>query len=177
MHSASPALAHRDIKPQNVLVCASGKDRNEETIYQVALTDFGSTRLAVQEITCRADALRLQEDAEANCSAPYRAPELFDVPSQCVVDGRVDVWSLGCVLFFMMYGESPFERALGEAGGSLALAVMNGKIAWPKSPQRAFPEELNSVVLMCLETNPAVRPHVHAVITELQRIKQGWAAA
>ena len=39
-----------------------------------------------------------QEDAEAHCTAPHRAPELFDVPSHCVVDERVDVWSLGCLL-------------------------------------------------------------------------------
>ena len=40
----------------------------------------------------------LQEDAEAHCTAPYRAPELFDVPSHCIIDERVDVWSLGCLL-------------------------------------------------------------------------------
>lgn len=39
-----------------------------------------------------------QEDAEAHCTAPYRPPELFDVPSHCAVDERVDVWSLGCLL-------------------------------------------------------------------------------
>ena len=39
-----------------------------------------------------------QEDAEAHCTAPYRAPELFDVPSHCTIDERVDVWSLGCLL-------------------------------------------------------------------------------
>lgn len=41
----------------------------------------------------------LKDDAvQAHCTAPYKAPELFDVPSQCTVDERVDVWSLGCLL-------------------------------------------------------------------------------
>ena len=35
---------------------------------------------------------------QAHCTAPYKAPELFDVPSQCTIDERVDVWSLGCLL-------------------------------------------------------------------------------
>ena len=35
---------------------------------------------------------------QAHCTAPYKAPELFDVPSECDLDERVDIWSLGCLL-------------------------------------------------------------------------------
>jgi serine/threonine kinase 16 len=35
---------------------------------------------------------------QAHCTATFRAPELFDVPSHCTVDGRMDVWALGCTL-------------------------------------------------------------------------------
>lgn len=73
------------------------------------------------------------------CTAAYRAPELFDVPSQCTIDEKVDIWSLGCTLYFMMYGESPFEKALNERGGSLALAIINAQVwthlGWPYLPQ------------------------------------------
>jgi serine/threonine protein kinase len=33
-----------------------------------------------------------QESAAEACTAPFRAPELFEVPSECTLDERVDVW-------------------------------------------------------------------------------------
>lgn len=86
----------------------------------------------------------------------------------------MDVWALGCVLYYMMYGASPFEHVLGEAGGSLALAVMNGKVIWPKAPRLRYPEDLHALVLKCLDINPATRPHVHAVVSQLQNIATKW---
>ena len=35
---------------------------------------------------------------QAHCTAPYKAPELYDVPSECTLNERVDIWSLGCLL-------------------------------------------------------------------------------
>lgn len=135
---------------------------------QAVLMDFGSARPARVTVRNRTEALSLQEEAEKLCSAPYRAPELFDVASQCVVDERIDVWSLGCVLYFMLYGCSPFERVLEEAGGSLALAVINGSLTFP-SPD-VHSSELRQLVLFCLKTDPQTRPHLHDVMQNVQRM-------
>ena len=40
---------------------------------------------------------------------PYRAPELFDVPSDSTIDERTDVFSLGATLYAMAFYYSPFE--------------------------------------------------------------------
>ena len=67
--------------------------------------DFGSTREARVEVRSRREALRLTDDAEDNCSIAYRAPELFDIPSSATLTEQTDIWSLGCLLFAMAYGE------------------------------------------------------------------------
>ena len=88
------------------------------------LMDFGSVAPAVVAVTSRIEALAVQEEAERHTTAPYRAPELWDVPSSCVIDSKVDIWAAGCVLYYLMVGETPFEKTANEAGGSLMLAIV-----------------------------------------------------
>ena len=67
-------------------------------------------------ILTRTDALELTERAARHTTMPYRAPELFEGgigmrpgPNVTLDHGKCDSWSLGCVLFAVMYGTSPFE--------------------------------------------------------------------
>ena len=57
----------------------------------------------------------MQEEAAAVCTASYRAPELLDTPSQCTIDAKTDVWSVGCTLFNMLYSRTPFENPIEVA--------------------------------------------------------------
>ena len=107
----------------------------------------------------RREALAQQESAAAECTAPFRAPELWDTPSQCDLDERVDVWSLGCTVFAACAGgRSPFEYSMGHAGGSLALAVMSGKYAWPEAATKKYPAEVRDVVKYALNKDWKERP-------------------
>ena len=126
--------------------------------------DFGSAKPAKVTVTDRSQALLIQEKAAGECTASYRAPELWDTPSECVIDERVDVWSLGCLLFAATAaGKTPFEYATDAAGGSLALAVMSGKYAWSEAARKAYPREVMAVAECCLEKDWRARPRARDV--------------
>ncbi|MQM07971.1 hypothetical protein Taro_040817 [Colocasia esculenta] len=165
MHSFDPPYAHNDVKPGNVLI-THRKGQSPIAI----LMDFGSARPARKEIQSRSEALQLQEWAGEHCSAPFRAPELWDCPSHADIDERTDVWSLGCTLYAIMYGVSPFEYALGESGGSLQLAVMNVQIKWPAGPEPSYPEQLRQFVVWMLQPQPTVRPRIDDIVLHVDKL-------
>lgn len=52
----------------------------------------GSMAPAKVQVCGSQDAQKLQDIAAERCSMPYRAPELFNVESYCVIDERTDIW-------------------------------------------------------------------------------------
>ena len=71
----------------------------EDASYNAVLSDFGSVGPSQIIIENRQQSLQLQEEIEVLSSMPYRAPELYDVPSPTVIDEKIDTWSLGCTLY------------------------------------------------------------------------------
>ena len=94
--------------------------------------------------------------------------QLFDVVTGFVIDERVDIWSLGCLLYCMMYGCSPFEGSIAEQGGSLALAVISGRITFP--PNDTYSAALRDLVSFMLVTNHVVRPHIKDVLAKVEAL-------
>lgn len=165
MHSFDPPYAHNDVKPGNVLITW----RKSQPPLAV-LMDFGSAAPAKREVRSRSEALKVQEWAAEHCSAPYRAPELWDCASNSDIDERTDIWSLGCTLYAIMYGVSPFEYSLGESGGSLQLAAMSGQVKWPPGPNPAYPDSLHQFVTWMLQPQAAIRPHIDDVIFHVDKL-------
>ncbi len=196
MHSID--LSHRDVKPHNILLggaaaqhaqragaaATAGPDAAhlvmpapspataaKSELPRAALMDFGSAASAVVAVRSRADALQTQEAAERHTTAPYRAPELWDVPSSCDITPAVDIWAAGCVLYFLLVGASPFERTANEAGGSLMLAVVNGQYSWPEEAKERYPAALLELAEACLAGDAAARPSALELIAKIDALK------
>eukprot|EP01027_Heterolobosea_sp_BB2_P007401 GEZU01011024.1.p1 GENE.GEZU01011024.1~~GEZU01011024.1.p1 ORF type:complete len:243 (+),score=46.16 GEZU01011024.1:71-799(+) len=159
--------AHNDIKPLNILLSDDG--------VTPILLDFGSVSTARHNIETTAQARKIQEIAEKFTSAPYRAPELFEVPTPGFIDERTDVWALGCTLFCFAYYRSPFESHY-EQGGSLKLAAINGRFTFPEvyvNEDRSKPfysNEFKDLIRSMLRTDIASRPTIHQVIESVERL-------
>jgi len=162
LHTCDPPLAHRDIKPHNVLL---------EKDFTPVLMDLGSVAPARVSIRNTRDAQFLQDTAAERCSMTYRPPELFMVPSNCDITEKTDIWSLGCLLYALMYFKSPFDSVY-EHGDSVALAVQSGKTDFPKSSQN-YSTGIKDLVLKMLNLDISFRPSIDNVLDELEDLSAG----
>lgn len=154
------------------------------------LMDLGSLCPSPTPITSRAHALQIQDQAAEHSTMPYRAPELFDVKTDTVIDTAVDIWSLGCTLYACLVGKSPFEARSEETGGSLSLCVLGGDWRFPdegpeqksrgkqkvvvsaaaagdgaeRKAEYVVSEGVKDVVRRCLKVEPGERPGVEELI-------------
>ena len=113
-------ISHRDIKVDNIVLhkastaAASGSKRQKRRVLTPVLMDFGSVGPLKCPLSTWADIVHVTEEAKLHTTLVWRAPELCGGglsygPSEYLDYGKADVWSLGCVLFAMMYGASPCE--------------------------------------------------------------------
>jgi serine/threonine protein kinase len=128
------AVIHRDVKPSNVLLPPDGG---------VKLADMGIARLLSPEA--------LTATLSVRGTALYISPEQVRGDH---VDHRADLYSLGCVLFEMLTGRTPF------AGDLAALSYAHTHTPAPRvrSIDPTVPAAMDELVAAMLEKDPARRP-------------------
>lgn len=102
-HAHEQGMSHRDLKPTNLLVARPSRAVPEP---QVKIADFGTARLAPPP-----DRTPAPGGGAAEC-ADYLAPEQAHAPAHA--DHGADVYSLGCVLYFLLAGRPPFPGGTAE---------------------------------------------------------------
>jgi serine/threonine protein kinase len=103
-------IIHRDIKPHNIIVTQASKD---ERGVLVKVLDFGVARLAEAVNTHKDGEQNLAFDEQAGTPL-YMAPEVI-ASSFGASDHRVDLYSLGCVLYEVLTGHPPFHGNTRDA--------------------------------------------------------------
>ena len=136
-------LVHRDVKPANMMLCRYGEDLDH-----VKVLDFGLVRERLSS-----SVFHTAENAVAGTPA-YLAPEI--ATGSHPVDGRTDLYALGCVAYFLLTGTLVFE---GRSAMQLAVAhATEVPVAPSVRSSLALPAELERIVMRCLEKDPQRRP-------------------
>ena len=131
-------VIHRDIKPENILLSGG----------HALVADFGMAQAVGQLAT-----ERLTETGLAVGTAAYMSPEQATGERQ--LDGRSDVYSLGCVVYEMLVGEPPYT-------GPTAQVIIAKRICDPvplvRRVRSSVPEHVDRAVSQALAIVPADRP-------------------
>ena len=155
-HLNSKDIAHRDLKPGNVLVNPVGNNETPELnslgYLRVKLADFGLAK--TKALT---SALNTQP---AVGTKMYSAPEVFnkDIISYQKYPRKADVWSFGVIFCEILSGMPPFP---GLEDGTLALSELPGRIKnglRPRLPENC-PDYLKFIIESCWKLLPQDRPN------------------
>ena len=146
-------LVHRDIKPQNLMLCEMRGERDF-----VKVLDFGLVKqIGGSQTRDLTAAMRI-------LGTPlYMSPERIRNPSDA--DARADIYALGAVGFFLLTGKRLFET---ETEHDLTYHVLHTvpRLASECSPF-VVPAELDALIGRCLEKDPAARPQSIAEVASI----------
>ncbi|MBI4605522.1 MAG: serine/threonine protein kinase [Planctomycetes bacterium] len=148
-------IVHRDLKPDNVLI-----ERVDDRTDRVRILDFGIAKL----LEGGSEDERPDLTQGGVIGTPrYMSPEQA---GSCPIDGRSDLYSLGCMLFEMLTGRVPFS---GKTARGLLMAHLTApppRLAEAR-PGLEVPEHLEGLVYRLLEKEREARPATAEAVLEI----------
>jgi DNA-binding NtrC family response regulator len=134
-------ILHRDVKPQNLFLCRLGLDFDV-----VKVLDFGLVK------SLHEGAAQLTTEGVLTGTPAYMPPERVMGEA---ADERSDLYSLGCVAYWMLTGRAVFT------GEPMTVMIHHARTV-PQPPSnisgRPLPDRLEEIILSCLEKAPGKRP-------------------
>ena len=134
-------LVHRDVKPSNVLLDRGARPDGSDHVY---LADFGLTRRVSEKSG-------ISDDGHLLGTIDYVAPEQIAGEG---VDGRADVYSLGCVLYECVVGQPPFKR---DSELAVVFAHLETEAPMPSAQRPELPVAFDGVIARALAKEPELR--------------------
>ncbi|MGH2630717.1 MAG: protein kinase domain-containing protein [Actinomycetota bacterium] len=134
-------LVHRDVKPSNMLLDVGARPDGSDHVY---LADFGITKRVSEEAGGG-------DDGHLMGTIDYVAPEQIAGKE---IDGRADVYSLGCLLYECLVGEPPFRR---DSDLAVVFAHLEADPPAPSAQLPELPAALDAVITRALAKEPEQR--------------------
>jgi len=146
-------MVHRDIKPTNILLCRMGIEYDF-----VKVLDFGLVKTIIGEAEPRMTA----EGSTAGTPA-YMPPEV--ALSHEPIDGRADLYGLGCVAYWLLTGCLVFEEKSSTA--TILAHVQSAPVSPSERSGIPVPASLERLTLACLAKSPTDRPADAEALSQL----------
>jgi serine/threonine-protein kinase len=146
-------LIHRDIKPSNIFACSVGIECDF-----IKVLDFGLVKNVSPHDTGHLTVTGVSAGTPA-----YMAPEV--AMGEEAIDGRVDIYGLGCVAYFLLTGSPVFEEKTPTA---TALAhVQKTPVPPSQRSEMHIAARLEEIILRCLAKKPEDRPSSAQELSDL----------
>jgi hypothetical protein len=145
-------LVHRDIKPANIYACRYGLEYDF-----IKVLDFGVVKSSGEFMSRTA----LTGTATAAGTPGFMAPEMALGKE---IDGRTDIYAVGCVAYWLLTGKLVFEEETPL--GTILAHAHNPPIPPSKRTEIEIPRPLEELIMSCLEKDPGRRPARAADVVE-----------
>jgi serine/threonine protein kinase/chemotaxis signal transduction protein len=149
-------IIHRDLKPDNILL-AEESDADEGASRLIKIVDFGIVKLRGTEQGGAETSMQLTKYGSPIGTPLYMSPEQWfgDGPGFTGLDGRTDIYALGCTLYEALSGYAPF---LGQTKEELRRKHLEEQPRPLDIIAPHVPESISRVILRSLEKDRDFRP-------------------